>query len=160
MNKALFLDRDGVINKETGVYTESKELFIVNPDIPEALKIASDKGYLLIVITNQGGIAKGIYSRETLNEIHEFLRVELKKNDVELTEIYYCPHHPDTGKCLCRKPDSLMLEKAMARFEIDPSLSFFIGDRERDKQAGDKVGVKTVMIKENSTIKKICEELP
>lgn len=160
MNKALFLDRDGVINKETGVHTYELDKFIINDNVPEALKIAAGKGYLLIVITNQSGIAKGMYGHEQVESLHAYLKAELKKGGVELAEIYYCPHHPDVTKCLCRKPDSLLLEKALARFQIDAGRSFFIGDKERDKVAGDKVGVNTILIKENSSLVPYCNSLP
>lgn len=159
MNKILFLDRDGVINLEKGVHTFREEDFIINKDIPESLKIASDKGYLLVVVTNQSGIAKGMYTHQQFYRLNEMLKSELMKHGVTLTEIYYCPHHPDTGRCLCRKPDSLMLEKALARFNADPVKCIFIGDKKRDEEAGIKAGVKSILIKENSSIKSICEGL-
>ncbi len=160
MKKILFLDRDGVINLEKGVHTFRPEDFILNDDIPESLKIAQDKGYLLVVITNQSGIAKGMYGHEDVKKLNEKLHDELKKSSVYLTEIYYCPHHPDTGKCLCRKPGSLLLEKALARFQADPAKCLFIGDKERDVVAGSGAGVPSILIKENSPIRKLCEELP
>src|SRR5687767_967746 len=99
MRKAVFLDRDGVLNKEIGAYISTLAEFELNKDVPEALKIISKKGYLLIVITNQGGIAKGLYTHETLNEIHGYMISYLEKYDVHLDALYYCPHHPDfSGK--------------------------------------------------------------
>ena len=76
----------------------------------------------------------------------------LKKENIKIEEIYYCVHHPETGSCLCRKPDSLHVEKALARFDIDPILSYFIGDKERDILAGEKVGVKGILIESNASL--------
>jgi D-glycero-D-manno-heptose 1,7-bisphosphate phosphatase len=76
----------------------------------------------------------------------------LKKNNIAVADIYYCPHHPDTGKCLCRKPDSLLIEKVMARFNLSPDSSYFIGDSERDIQAAEKAGIKGILISENADL--------
>ena len=159
MNKAIFLDRDGVINRERGQHTWKVDDFEILPNVFEALHIFQDKGYLLIVITNQSGIARGLYNHKAVNDLHEYLRKQLSQNGVNLTEIYYCPHHEDYGNCLCRKPKSLMLEKAIARFDIDASQSLFIGDKERDTRAGEKVGVKGILIEANTSLIPIAESL-
>lgn len=146
-NKAVFLDRDGVLNQEIGDYVCKTEDFKVLEHNFEPLKELQQRGYVLIVITNQGGLAKGWYSEETLSRMHSHLRKTYEENGIHLTEIYYCNHHPEyNGKCLCRKPGSVMLEKAIARFEIDAPQSYFIGDRERDVLAGEAAGVKGILI--------------
>ena len=150
--KAIFLDRDGVINQERGEYTWLLEDFKLNSGLIEALKIFLNKNYLLIVISNQSGIAKGVYKKEETEYLHLHLARTLKNQSIELTEIYYCPHHPEVSKCICRKPDSLLLEKAMARFNIDGALSYFIGDADRDVVAGKKAGVRTIKIEPNSSL--------
>lgn len=156
MNKAVFLDRDGIINVEIGDYIKRFEDFTLVQQLGEGLQQLSNKGYLLIVITNQGGLAKNLYSETELDKMHQFLKSEMKKFNVEFTEIYYCPHHPDyNGKCLCRKPDSQMLEKAIARFNIDPSQSYFIGDKQRDVDAGEKVGVRGILVEANTPMNQI-----
>src|SRR5437763_380941 len=134
-HKAIFLDRDGVINEERGDWTYLLENFRINAGVVEALKIFQQKNYLLIVISNQSGIAKGIYTKEQADYLHLHLERVLKNHGIILTEVYYCPHHPEVSKCLCRKPDSLMLEKAIARFNVSASESFFIGDADRDIEA-------------------------
>jgi len=159
MNKAIFLDRDGVINIERGEYTYLLYDFVLTEGLIDALKVFIDKGYLLIVITNQGGVAKDLYSIYDVENIHNFLKSTLEKEGIKLTEIYYCPHHPDFEKCLCRKPGSLMLEKAIARFDIDASKSYFIGDTERDVEAGKASGVKTIKIEPNSGLSLITNQI-
>ena len=156
MNKAVFLDRDGVLNKELGDYVCRLEDFKVLGHNFEALKELQNRGYLLIVITNQGGLAKGWYTVDILNKMHDQLKKEYAEQGVLISEVYYCNHHPEyNGKCLCRKPGSLMLEKAVARFEIDASQSYFIGDRERDVLAGEAAGVKGILIDSDQPIGEI-----
>ena len=152
VNKALFLDRDGVINRERGEYTYTVTDFEILPTVFRVLKTAQNMGYKLILITNQGGIAKGIYSHNDVHSVHEYLQTELQKNGIDLTDIYYSPHHQDYSKSLDRKPNSLMLEKAIAVYQIDPKQSFMIGDSERDIIASESVGVKGFLISPNSSL--------
>lgn len=153
MNKAIFLDRDGVLNKELGDYVCKLEDFNVLEHNFSSLKELQSRGYLLIVITNQGGLAKGWYSENILDEMHNHLRNTYLDQGIYFTEIYYCRHHPEcNGNCLCRKPGSIMLEKAIARFGIDVGLSYFIGDRERDVIAGEAIGVKGILIDSDQPI--------
>jgi D-glycero-D-manno-heptose 1,7-bisphosphate phosphatase len=160
MRKALFLDRDGVLNRERGDYTFSIEEFEVLLDVAESLAIAKQKGYLLIVISNQGGVSKRIFTQERVEVLHRMLCDELAAHNVTFDEVYYCTHHDEVGKCICRKPNSGMLEKAIARFGIDPKTSVMIGDSQRDVEAAAKVGVRGVLIPSNSGILKIVESLP
>jgi len=159
MNKALFLDRDGVINRERGEYTFRVEDFDILPSVFDTLKTAQDLGYKLIIITNQGGIAKGLYTHQDVQKAHQYLANELVQHKIQLTDIFYSPHHQDFSKSLDRKPDSLMLEKAMAIYKIDASKSIMIGDSQRDIEASSKVGVQGFLIKPNSSISFIKEHL-
>jgi D-glycero-D-manno-heptose 1,7-bisphosphate phosphatase len=160
MNKAVFLDRDGVVNRNEGKYYVFRvEDFQLNEGIPEALKIIREHGYLIIIISNQSGIARGLYSHAEAEKVHDYLRSRLKKDGVEITEIYYCPHHPDHQKCFCRKPESLMIEKALARFDIDPARSWMIGDQERDVEAGKKAGLQTILVKRNEDLREVVKEM-
>ncbi len=156
MNKAIFLDRDGIINEEIGDYVMRFEDFKLLPHLSETLKSYQSQGFLIIIITNQGGLAKGLYTVDELNKMHQYFLTEMAKAGVTITSIYYCPHHPDfNGNCLCRKPGSLLVEKALARFDIDPAQSYFIGDRPRDAAAGEKVGVKGILVPSNTLLKDI-----
>lgn len=150
MNKAIILDRDGIINVEIGDYIKCFEDFTIIKQLGESLKTLKEMGYIFVVITNQGGLAKKLYDVQELDKMHEYLIQEMKKYDVHFEEIYYCPHHPDfNGKCLCRKPGSQLVEKAIARFNIDASKSFFVGDKQRDIDAGNAVGVKGILVESN-----------
>ena len=118
-NKAIFLDRDGVINVEVGYLSNPDDFKIIEGSI-EALKILNKKEFLLIVITNQAGIARGYYTEEILNTIHNKMKSILKAQNVTLTDIYFCPHHPEfTGYCDCRKPNPGMILKAKKKYNID-----------------------------------------
>ncbi|HKK62265.1 MAG TPA: HAD-IIIA family hydrolase, partial [Bacteroidales bacterium] len=111
MNKAIFLDRDGVINHpKKNYYVFRVEDFIFNKGVFEALQKFIEKDYLLIVISNQGGISKGKYSKQDVDNLHEFMGKELVKNGIYLTAVYYCAHHTKVENCLCRKPKPLMLQ--------------------------------------------------
>ncbi len=157
MNKAIFLDRDGVINNDSGHYYIYKiEDFKINEGIVESLQKFQENNYLIIIISNQSGISKGIYTIEQVEELHNYLKNYLQKHNIELTEIYYCPHHSSNEKCLCRKPNTLLLEKAIARFNIDVSSSFLIGDGDRDIEAGNKLGLHTIKVDANENILKYC----
>ncbi|HYW94377.1 MAG TPA: HAD family hydrolase [Bacteroidales bacterium] len=150
MNKAVFLDRDGIINNEEGLYYIYRpEDFAFTTGIKTVLKSLRERGYLLIIVTNQGGIAKGLYKREDVDAVHRFMNDELRSEGIVLDEIYICPHHPDVENCLCRKPQTISFEKAIARFNLDTGASWFVGDRETDMQAGKKAGLKTILAEAN-----------
>ena len=146
-NKAIFLDRDGVLNHEIYDYICTVEEFeVLEYQIPP-LKKLYDEGYLLIVITNQGGIAKKRYTEETLAEMHKILFDKFEAQCAKITHAYYCPHHPTVSEdCECRKPKSGMLLEAIATYDIDPALSVMIGDKPRDVEAGNGAGVKGILI--------------
>ena len=123
------------------------------PTVIETLEKWAKKGYGLIVITNQAGIDKGLYGHEEVEAIHQYLQGECIKKGFEIADFYYCPHHPDfSGKCLCRKPGSLMVEKGLHKFGLDPKNCVLIGDKERDIEAGEKAGVRGVLQRTNDPI--------
>jgi D-glycero-D-manno-heptose 1,7-bisphosphate phosphatase len=159
MNKAIFLDRDGVVNRERGEYTWKIEDFILNDGLTDFIFHFQSRGFLILIISNQGGIGKGVYSHNDVIKAHAYLQDELLKKAIKLTDIYYCPHHPNTGKCLCRKPGSLMLEKAIARYHIDATQSIFIGDSIRDVDAGNAVGLNTLLVQQNDNLMDYIEKV-
>ncbi len=143
MNKAVFLDRDGILNVERGDYVWTLEDFKIVPGIIDVLKELKDKGFLLIVVTNQAGITKGRYTREDMHKCHDFFQ---KESGDLIDHFYYAAGHPSVSESLLRKPDSLMWEKAMAKFEIDPKQSWMVGDKERDLIPAKKLGIKTIRV--------------
>lgn len=152
MDKALFLDRDGVINHDPGDYTMSLSEFVILPTVIQALKLAHSKGYKIIIITNQGGIAKGLYDHAEVHRMHEKLQQSCIAEGFQITHFYYSPHHPDYSKSLSRKPGSLLMERAIARYKIDASQSIMIGDKSRDVECAAAVGVKGIQIPTNDDL--------
>jgi D-glycero-D-manno-heptose 1,7-bisphosphate phosphatase len=160
MNKAIFLDRDGTLNNNRDqYYIWRKEDFQLNPGVIDTLAELSERGYLLVVITNQGGVSKGAYGMEEVESVHTHMRSLLETGGVVLEEVYVCPHHPDHENCLCRKPLPLLIQKALARFGIDPARSWMVGDAERDMVAGRAAGLKTLRVESNGDLREILKEI-
>ena len=160
MHKAIFLDRDGVIcNNKEYYYITRLEEFEINPGVVVALSELQQRGYIFIVITNQGGVSQGENTTESVDRIHNYMTGILYYEGIEIQEIYYCPHHSDNEACLCRKPLPLMIEKALARCDIDPLQSYFIGDSERDVEAGEAAGLRTILIKSNSDLRQVLGQI-
>ena len=136
-NKAIFLDRDGTINVEKDyLYKISDFEFL--PGVIDALRQLQDAGYLLIIVTNQSGIARGYYTEDDYRLLNDWMLEELKNQGINTTAVYYCPHHPEAKiaayriNCGCRKPKLGMYELAVKEFNIDLSQSYAIGDKIRD----------------------------
>ncbi|MCK4239835.1 MAG: D-glycero-beta-D-manno-heptose 1,7-bisphosphate 7-phosphatase [Candidatus Lokiarchaeota archaeon] len=144
--RAIFLDRDGVINIEVEYLSDPKNFEFIEGSV-EALRILKQKGFILIIITNQAGIARGYYTKEALNEIHKKMNRLLKEQDVVLDDIFYCPHHPDfTEECECRKPKPGMIFKARDKYNINLKKSYMVGDTLKDIEAGHKAQCFTVLV--------------
>jgi D-glycero-D-manno-heptose 1,7-bisphosphate phosphatase len=158
-NKAVFLDRDGVVNKEIGDYVKSIRDFQINPGVLRGIKRLKDAGFVVAIISNQGGVSRGLYEKKTLDCLHDLLSQQLNRMDTCLDEIYTCPHHDLMEKCLCRKPSGLMLEKAIARFDVDKEKAVFIGDSERDIRAAENAGIKGVKVNPNTNIMPVIESI-
>jgi D-glycero-D-manno-heptose 1,7-bisphosphate phosphatase len=142
-NKCVFLDRDGVLNIERGAYTFKPEDFVLINGVVEALVLLKNSGYLLVVVTNQGGIAQGLYTKADMEACHQKLQAACGNI---IDAFYYAPSHPAVSASLSRKPGSLMLERAMARFQINPAHSWLVGDRLRDIEAAHKLGIKGIFV--------------
>ncbi len=158
--KAVFLDRDGVINSEEGhYYVHRVEDLVLNPGIEENIRMLNELGYLVIVISNQGGVARGLYNRKDVENFHSALSNVLKKKGARIDEFYFCPHHDSVEQCLCRKPKPLMIQKAIARFEIDAKGSFFIGDHVRDIRAAENAGIRGILVESNRNIGPVIKNM-
>jgi D-glycero-D-manno-heptose 1,7-bisphosphate phosphatase len=149
-NKAIFLDRDGVINHDPGDYTWKPEDFHLLPGAVEFMQWATEMGYLLIVITNQAGIARKLYTHQDVQHLMDGFVRDMAGRGVAIAEYYYSPHYDVIENSLDRKPGSLLIEKGLARFDIDRNLSCFIGDREKDMLAAQAAGVKGIKVETNS----------
>ena len=143
--KILFLDRDGVINKKRDDYVKSWNEFQFLDGAKESLKIFSNFGYGIIIITNQSAINRKIITEEDLKSIHKKMVSELNKDGIKIEAIYFCPHTPDEN-CNCRKPKTGLFEKALKEFKVSPQDCILIGDSITDMQAGNNFGIKTYFL--------------
>jgi len=142
-NRVVFLDRDGVINEDNG-YVYKIEDFIFKDGVFDSLKRLQDLGYKLIVVTNQSGIGRGYYSEEEFLKLTSFMKDEFKKNGIKIDKVYYCPHKPEDN-CECRKPKNKMFKDAIKEFDIDPKLSWMIGDKPSDIEAAKRSGIENTV---------------
>lgn len=152
MIKAVFLDRDGVINRKApeGEYIGSWDQFVFLPGVGRAIRRLNDAEYLVIIITNQRGIARGKVIPSELDRIHQNLVHKLADEGATIDGIYYCPHELHDN-CGCRKPQPGMLNRAVEKFGIDTRRSWMIGDSIVDVQAGLKAGCKTILVDTTAT---------
>ena len=144
MKKAIFLDRDGVINKDFG-YVHKVEDFVFIDGVFEALKEFEQMEYLLVILTNQSGIGRGYYSLDDFKKVTKFMLKELKEKGIKIEKVYFCPHKPEDN-CYCRKPNPAMFFAAAKEFDIDLKNSWMIGDKESDIKAAKKAGVKNTLL--------------
>jgi D-glycero-D-manno-heptose 1,7-bisphosphate phosphatase len=151
MIKALFLDRDGIINVDHG-YVYKKEEFEFVEDIFTVCLDAQNKGYEIFVITNQSGIARGKYTVDQFEQLSLWMVEKFKSKGIVISDVYHCPHHPDKGlgkylkSCDCRKPEPGMLLLAEKEHNIDLDNSVFIGDKVSDMQAAERAGIENRII--------------
>jgi D-glycero-D-manno-heptose 1,7-bisphosphate phosphatase len=143
MNKCVFLDRDGVINKDFVDYAYSLDRFIILEGVREGITLLKEAGFLLVIVTNQSGLAKGVYTVEQMNECHEYMQQEL---DHQIDHFYFAGGHETLSESLMRKPNTLMFERAVAKFNIDIDNSWMIGDNKRDIIPALKMGLKTIQV--------------
>ena len=164
MNKAVFFDRDGTLNVDTG-YLHRIEDFVWIEGAKEAIKYVNDKGYLAILVTNQSGVARGYYPEEDVRKIYDWMNAELAEIGAHLDALYYCPHHPQgkipayTCDCRCRKPDTGMVDEACSEFQIDRSKSYLVGDGGRDIECAQKAGLTGIKYIEGSLLTCIKKSL-
>jgi len=151
-NTAVFLDRDGVINEEVG-YLDTLDKLKIIPAAYQAIKLINKSGMKTVVITNQAGVARGLFTEEFVKKTNHHLKSILSKQQAYIDNFYYCPHHPTEGVepyrkiCDCRKPAPGMLVQAARDLNIDLTKSYLIGDRYNDIEAAKKVGVTGILVK-------------
>ena len=161
-NKAIFFDRDGTLNVDVDYLYDPAD-FVWMEGAIEAIRWANEHGYLVIVVTNQSGIARGYYDEAAVHRLHDWMNAELARQGARIDAFYYCPHHPAgrvpayTRVCDCRKPAPGMLLRAIAEHDVDPAASLMIGDALRDITAAEKAGVRGVLYQGGSLLKTLQE---
>ncbi len=153
--KAIFIDRDGVINKDPCGWTKYNYVidwkdFHLLPGALEALRLLNKNDVKVIVVSNQAGVSKGYFSKEKLDEINAKMLDVVNKNGGRIEEVFYCIHK-DEDNCNCRKPKTGLLETAARKYNIKPKNSYFIGDSEADVVAGNTIGCKTIFVLSGKT---------
>ncbi|MBI4357227.1 MAG: D-glycero-beta-D-manno-heptose 1,7-bisphosphate 7-phosphatase [Gammaproteobacteria bacterium] len=144
--KAILLDRDGVINEEIPGYVRTSSQWVPIPGSMDALKRLKEAGFLVIVITNQGGIGRGLYTEADLALIHQAMCMRVDEAGGRIDKILYCPHHPEE-ECVCRKPNPSLLYEAAALFHLDLSRTHFVGDSLRDVEAAKTAGCIPLLVR-------------
>lgn len=149
LRPAIFFDRDGTLNVDTGYLYKTEEFRWIE-DAPAAIRWANDHGYLAVVITNQSGVARGFYTEADVEKLHRWMNERLAEVDAHIDAFYYCPHHPEGAvakyrkHCDCRKPGTALIEEACRALHIERGASFFIGDAERDMECAARSGLRGV----------------
>jgi D-glycero-D-manno-heptose 1,7-bisphosphate phosphatase len=166
--KVLFLDRDGTINQDIGSYVSSPDEFLLIDRADEAIAMARQAGFRIVIITNQAGIARGIVTPSQVEEVNDYLNELLARRQTFFDRCYYCPAHPDYPHpeydrfMDCRKPSPLMVEQAVSDlledgFEVDREASFFIGDKLIDVECGRRAGLRTILVRTGHNEEHLCD---
>lgn len=142
--RAVFLDRDGVINEEVSYLTRPED-FRLLPRAAAAIRLLRKHGWRVVVVTNQSGVTRGYYTEADIAAIHERMRRDLARAKTQVDAVYFCPHHPDEG-CDCRKPGTLLFERAAADLRLDLAASYFVGDKLTDLLPGKALGGCTILV--------------
>ena len=156
--KTVFVDRDGVINQERSDYVKSISELEIYPNVAKNIKLLKDPGFLVVVITNQSAVNRGIITHEMINQIHNSIQDHLKKYGTFLDGFYYCPHVPDEN-CNCRKPKPGLLQQAILELNIDLNSSWMIGDSDSDIEAADSIGCKAIKISDNFSLDNAVQKI-
>lgn len=157
MNKAVFLDRDGVINKEKKDYVKNVSELEIFSEVKN-IKLLKDAGFLVIVISNQSAINRGLTTSKHVDLIHDSIQNFLKTNGTQIDAFFYCPHQPNEN-CNCRKPKSGLFLEASKKMNIDLTLSWMIGDSETDIRAGKSALCRTILLSNSYTLKDAINQI-
>ena len=156
-NKVVFLDRDGVINEEVNYLFKSKDFKFIN-GVFRACKYFQDKGFKIIIVTNQSGIAKGLYDIKDFKILNEWMLNQFDEKSITILDVLFCPHNPDEN-CLCRKPKPGLFLKALEKYNIDMKSSWMIGDKDSDIKAANLAGIfNTILVKTGHEINEFNSE--
>lgn len=162
MERAVFLDRDGTIIEDTG-YPHERDKIKFLPRVSEAIRLLNQNGFKVIITTNQSGVARGYFTKETVQEINRYIQESLARQGATIDKMYYCPHHVEgtieeyRKECYCRKPNPGMIEEAIGEFDIDSRNSFVIGDKISDIEAGRRAGCKAILLVSEDSLNEEAE---
>ena len=156
--KAIFLDRDGVINEERKDYVKNLSEFKILEGVSDAIKLLKKKNYLIIIITNQSAINRGFLSIKELMRIHQYFQDYLRKNNTSVDAIYYCPHKPEEN-CSCRKPKPGLILKARNDFNINLEKSLIIGDSIKDIEAANAAGCNGILLEKDQSLFQVVKKI-
>lgn len=151
MERAVFLDRDGTVSEEVG-YIRELDRFQIYSYAPLAIRKLNQAGLRTFLVTNQSGVARGMFSEDLIHEIHTKLEKELREESAHLDAIYYCPHHPEGSvpsyrqDCNCRKPKTGMIQRAALDFDLDLRSSFVVGDKYLDMELAFRAGARAILV--------------
>ena len=152
MNKAIFLDRDGTVNEEVG-YLRDLSMLTLIPGVGNAIKKLNDAGFLVVLVTNQSGVARGYFPESLVHDAHARLDELLRQDGARIDAVYYCPHHPTAGTsmhtrvCACRKPGTGLIDQAARDLEIDVHRSYMVGDKWSDVELGHRAGARSILVR-------------
>lgn len=155
----LFLDRDGIVNIEMGHHVWQPEQFDINESVVSLLRQAQVMKLKCIIVTNQSGIAQGKYTHGHVRKLHRIMLDFFRGQGIRIDAIYYSPHHESYGLSLSRKPGSLMLERGLARYRIHNSKAWMLGDKDRDIEAAQRIGVGGIQVPPNSDLQVVADFL-
>jgi len=156
--KTVFLDRDGVINKERSDYVKTVDELEIFPHVAKLIKKLKDGGFSVVVITNQSAINRGLTTHENVQKIHQTIQDYLRKNGTFIDSFYYCPHKP-TENCNCRKPKPGLLKEALKELNIDIKSSWMLGDRDSDIKAASTIGFNSIMIRSKAEFEEAVNQI-
>ena len=157
MNKAIIFDRDGTINIDTGYIHKEKD-FVFKPTAISAIKKLNDNDYRVIVITNQSGIGRGLYKKEDVDSLHEYINQVLEKHSAKIDAFYYCPHKPEEH-CICRKPKTYFHQKAISEYNIYVKKLTLIGDKKSDVLPASDIGCNFFWLKDNIDLIEVIDRI-
>jgi len=162
---AVFVDRDGTINEQMG-YINHPSRFVILPGVPEGIRLLNENNFLVIVVSNQSGVARGYFPIDLVYEVHDIMRATLKEKKATIDGIFFCPHHtqgvvPEYRlACGCRKPKPGLVEQACASFDIDMSRAYVVGDRFSDMELAYRLNINGVMVKTGYGLGDIAYVMP
>lgn len=164
MKKAIFLDRDGTITVDSGFVHKEEDLELL-PGAAEAIRLANEHRFMVVVVTNQSGVARGYFTEEDVRAFNSHLALALAEQGARIDAFYYCPHHPEASiptyrkACFCRKPQPGLILQAARELDIDLSQSWVVGDSLRDVEAGKRAGCRTILLEGDMNLLKAVRQI-